>query len=184
MTTELIVKNPAPGLYATKHEHVLKTLEDISDMPYWSLNVEGEGIDFGVKQFEKWTEEEGYRYFVQLKEDHCIERIYCINVKDFTFQWCVIHGSGWRAIRRNDGLWDGIGHYLDYNWPTDATVMMWGTWSPTRYFNIKEAIGYEPENFAAEMGNDLVNLQKAVLALGDHYLRTEDLPLFPKSVNE
>ena len=169
-----------PGLYQTKHEHILKMLENISDMPYWSLNIEGDDVDFGLEHFEKWTEEEGYRYFVQLKENHCIERIYCVNVKEFTFQWCAIHGVGWNGIRRVDGVWDDEGHYLDYNWPTDATIMMWGTWSPTRYFNIKEAIGYDPDKMASEMNEDIVSLHNIFRATGDHYLRLDDLPVFPK----
>lgn len=167
-------------LFEVELSDVMHTLENISDQPYWSLNLMGENTDFGLEHLAQWTREKGYRYIIEINKHRSIDRIYCVCVKDFEFKWFVIHGGGWNGIRFKDGAWDGDGHYRGYSWPTDATIMMYGSWTPTRYFNIHEAIGYEPEAFAEEMGADLAALQRIMLGYGDHYLRGADIPVLPQ----
>lgn len=183
MTTELTAKKPEPGIYATKHEHVLARLTEINDMPYWSLNLVGEDTDYRLEHFKTWTEEAGYRYFVELQKNDSIDRIYALKSEGHSCSWFVLRGQQWPGYLMVDGKMVEDEGYLGYRWPEAITIMMHGTWNAVRYCNIAEGIGYEPEDFAEELGRDLTNLQKVILATGNHCLRAVDLPTFPSEEN-
>lgn len=182
MSTELIIQKPAPGLYATKQEHVLASLTDINDQPYWSLNLIDEDTDFGMEDFTKWTQEAGYHYFVEIQKNEDIDRIYAVKVNGIDATWYVLHGTSWAGYVMMNGKMVTAPRYLGLNWPEDITVMMHGTWTAVRYFNIIEAVGYEPDDFTVQMARDMANLHKAILSVGQHYLRTDALPAFPQEI--
>ncbi|QVW55145.1 hypothetical protein pEaSNUABM29_00101 [Erwinia phage pEa_SNUABM_29] len=181
MSTELIVKDVEPGVYETTLEHILKTLVQIDDMPYWSLDLM-EDWKFGLGEFSKWTPENGYRIFIDISEERQVERFYVAKPDGHDVKWWAIRGTSWALNIPNRRSGIKYDEYMGVSWPDDATVMMHGTWNDVRYFNIKEAVGYDCERFVEEMSRDIQTLSKIFFSLeGTIFLKTP-LPHFPVRV--